>query len=430
MNTNDVLIKGGTVVDPSQGINDIRDILIRDGKIAAIDKNLDADGAEIFDASGKIVMPGLIDMHTHLREPGLEEAETIMSGCEAAAWGGFTAVCAMPNTNPPTDDAGRVRYILERARGARARVYPVGAITRGRLGEEIVEMSEMARAGAVGFSDDGVAVKDSAVMLNALRYAQMVKKPIIAHEEDLYLDSGGQMNESALSAELGLKGMPHVAEEVMIDRDLAIAEYTGTGIHVTHISTRGTVNIIREAKSRGIKVTCDVTPHHLSLTEDLVATFDTRYKMNPPLRTADDVEAIRGGLCDGTIDAIATDHAPHSLEYKEREFIYAPFGVTGLETALGVIHSELVSKNILAWEDVVEKMSCAPSRILGVEGGTLAVGCTGDITVYDPEASWTVVPSRMKSRSANTAFFDRELPGRAVATVVGGVVQRNELEKL
>jgi dihydroorotase len=430
MNTNDVLIKGGTVIDPSQGINNIRDILIRDGKIAAIGKNLDADGAEIFDASGKIVMPGLIDMHTHLREPGFEEAETIMSGCEAAAWGGFTAVCAMPNTNPPTDDAGRVRYILERAREARARVYPVGAITRGRLGEEIVEMSEMASAGAVGFSDDGVGVKDSAVMLNALRYAQMVEKPIIAHEEDLYLDSGGQMNESALSAELGLKGMPRVAEEVMIGRDLAIAEYTGTGIHVTHISTRGAVNIIRESKARGIQVTCDVTPHHLSLTEDLVATFDTRYKMNPPLRTDDDVEAIRGGLCDGTIDAIATDHAPHSLEYKEREFIYAPFGVTGLETALGVIHSELVRKNILTWEDVVEKMSCAPSRILGAEGGTLAVGCTGDVTVYDPEAPWTVVPARMKSRSANTAFFDRELPGRAVATVVGGVVQRNEIEKL
>ena len=427
MNGCDLLIKGGTVVDPSQGLNDVRDILIITGRIAALDTSLDADGAEVFDATGMIVIPGLIDMHTHLREPGFEDAETIMTGCEAAVQGGFTAVCAMPNTEPPTDDAGRVRYILERASGAKARVYPVGAITRGRRGMEIVEMSEMARAGAVGFSDDGCSVTNAAVMLNALRYAQMVGKPIIGHEEDADLDSGGQMNESSLSTELGLKGMPGIAEETLIMRDIAIAEYTDSRLHVTHISTKGSVHTIREAKSRGVRVTCDVTPHHLVLTEDLVATFDTRYKMNPPLRTSDDINALREGLRDGTIDVIATDHAPHSLENKEREFIYAPFGVTGLETALSVIHKELVLKGFLTWDDVVRKMSYAPSRILGVDGGTIAVGSIGDITLYHPEHSWTVIPSHMKSRSTNTAFPGWELPGCVVATVVGGKLYRIEV---
>jgi len=426
MNSKDLLIKGGKVVDPSQEINGIRDILIRDGRIAGLGKNFDASRADVFDASGMIVMPGLIDLHTHLREPGFEEAETILTGCEAAARGGFTAVCAMPNTKPPTDDAGRVRYILERARGAMARVYPVGAITLGRRGEEIVEMSEMARAGAVGFSDDGQSVANAAVMLNALRYAQMVERPIIGHEEDPDLDSCGQMNEGALAAELGLRGMPSIAEETLIMRDVAIAEHTGTGIHFTHISTKRTVNIIREAKSRGVQVTCDVTPHHLALTEDVVATYDTRYKINPPLRKRDDVDAILKGLVDGTVDAIATDHAPHSLENKECEFIYAAFGITGLETALGVIHKECVQKGILTWENVVEKMSRAPSEIIGVEGGTLAVGRIGDVTIYNPENSWIVNPSQMKSRSSNTAFFDWELPGSVAATVVGGVLYKNE----
>lgn len=426
MNMKDLLIKDGTVVDPSIGIEDRRDILICSGRIAKVGKKLTARGAETFDASGMIVMPGLVDMHTHLREPGFEDAETIMSGCEAAAWGGFTAVCAMPNTEPPTDDAGRVRFLLEQAHGARARVYPVGAITRGRRGEEIVEMGEMAHTGAVGFSDDGVSVAHSGVMFNALRYAKMVGRPIIAHEEDPYLDSGGQMNEGALSAELGLRGMPAIAEEILVMRDVMIAEYTKTSLHVTHISTKGTVKIIREAKSRGVHVTCDVTPHHLALTENCVATFDTRYKMNPPLRTANDVEALREGLRDGTIDAIATDHAPHSLEYKEREFIYASFGVTGLETALGVIHKELVTKGILTWEDVVKKMSFAPASILGINGGTLTEGSIGDITIYNPENPWTVDPVLMKSRSTNTAFFGWELPGRAAATVVGGVLYKNE----
>ncbi len=360
MKMKNLLIKNGTVVDPAQNINGLRDILIKDGRIAALDTDLDARTAEVIDATGMIVMPGLIDMHTHLREPGFEEAETIITGCEAAARGGFTAVCAMPNTDPPTDDAGRVRYILERAQMAKARVYPIGTITRGRECEQIVEMSDMAHAGAIGFSDDGASVRNASVMLNALRYAQMVKRPIIGHEEDPDLDMGGQMNEGALSTELGLKGMPRIAEETLIIRDVYITEYTDTVMHVTHISTRGSVNIIREAKSRGVRVTCDVTPHHLVLTEDSLVMFDTRYKMNPPLRTADDIEALREGLCDGTIDAIATDHAPHSPEDKEKEFIYAAFGVTGLETALGVIHRELVTKGILTWDDIVRKMSLMP----------------------------------------------------------------------
>ena len=425
MNQKDLLIKGGKVIDPSQGIDSWRDVLISKGRIKALGKNLKADKAEVFDASGMLVMPGLVDMHTHLREPGFEEAETILSGCEAAARGGFTAVCAMPNTKPPTDDSGRVRYILERANGARARVYPVGAITRGRCGKELVEMQDMVQAGAVAFSDDGVSVENATVMLNAMRYADMLCKPIIAHEEDANLDRDGQMNESALSAELGLQGMPGIAEETLVQRDIAIAEYTGTGIHITHISTHGTVSIIREAKKRGIKVTCDVTPHHLTLTEDCVATFDTRFKMNPPLRSKDDIEAIRAGLIDGTIDAIATDHAPHYIEHKELEFIYAAFGVTGLETALGVIHRELVEKELLTWSDVVIKMSHAPAWILSVEGGTLKEGALGDVTIYNPDAPWKVDPHNMKSKSSNTAFFDWELPGQTLATVVGGVLHSN-----
>jgi len=428
MSPKDLLIKGGRVIDPSGGIDDKRDILIKKGRIAALGEKLERDRAKVFDASGMIVMPGLIDMHAHLREPGDEEAETIVSGCDAAAWGGFTAVCAMPNTEPPTDDAGRVKYILERADGAKARVYPVGAITRGRRGKEIVEMQEMVQAGAVGFSDDGVSVANASVMFNALRYAHMVGKPIIAHEEDANLDNGGHMNESALSAELGLKGMPGIAEETLIMRDIAIAEYTGAVLHVTHISTRRSVALIRDAKERDVRVSCDVTPHHLALTEDMVSTFDTRYKMNPPLRSKDDVEAIRDGLADGTIDTIATDHAPHYIEKKELEFIYAAFGVTGLETALGVVHLELINRGILTWNDVVKKMSLAPSRILGVEGGTLQVGAVGDVTIYNPDAPWKVDPHRMRSKSGNTAFFNRELPGQVAATVVGGVLHINDME--
>jgi len=418
----ELLIRGGTVVDPSQGIHDRRDILVRNGRIAAIGNDLDAGGVAVLDATGALVMPGLIDLHTHLREPGGEDSETVASGCDAAAFGGFTAVCAMPNTDPPTDDAGRVGYLLERASGAKARVYPVGAITRGRKGEELAEMHDMVQAGAVGFSDDGVSVADASVMFNALRYAGMVGKPVIAHEEDASLDEGGQMNDGALSVELGLGGMPPIAEEIMVMRDIAIAEYTGTGIHITHISTKGTVELIRRAKERGVRVTCDVTPHHLALTEDLVATYDTRYKMNPPLRSAGDVEALREGLREGVIDVIATDHAPHSLEYKECEFIHARFGVTGLETAVGVVQKTLVEPGYLTWDSVVDKLSAAPAAILGVPGGTLAVGGIADVTVYNPGKTWKVDPHRMRSKSANTCFFDWELPGGTVATVVGGVL--------
>jgi dihydroorotase len=426
MSKKDLVIKGGYVIDPAQEIDGILDIRIRNGRIESLDSNLITSGAEVFDASGMLVMPGLIDMHTHLREPGEEESETIMSGSEAASAGGFTAVCAMPNTIPPTDDAGRVRFILEQAKGAKARVYPVGAITRSREGKELVEMHDMAREGAVAFSDDGSGVANAMIMLNALRYAAMVRKPIIAHEEDVDLSKDGQMNESALSAEFGLKGISRLAEDIPIMRDVAIAEYTGTRLHVTHVSTRGAVEIIRAAKARGVKISCDATPHHLTLTEELVATFDTRYKMKPPLREADDVEALRVGLRDGTIDAIVTDHAPHALETKELEFIDAEFGVTGLETALGVIHRELVLPGILSWQDVVRKMSLEPSIILGIEGGTLLVGGIGDVTIYDPESPWTVDPHRMKSKSLNTPFFNWELPGRIAATVVSGTIHSNK----
>lgn len=422
----EILIKGGRLIDPSRDIDDVLDVLISDGKIKSVEKNISASVAKVIDASGKIVMPGLIDMHVHLREPGAEEAETIESGCNAAAAGGFTAVCAMPNTDPAADDAGRVRYIIDRAKGAKAKVYPIGAITHGRAGNEIVEMKDMALAGAVAFSDDGVSVANAYIMRNALLYAGMVGKPVIAHEEDRDLDCDGQMNEGVLSAELGLKGMPGIAEELMITRDIEIAKYTKTAIHITHISTRGSVEIIRKAKASGIKVTCDVTPHHIALSEELVATFDTRYKMNPPLRTKDDIEAIIEGLKDGTIDVIATDHAPHYPENKEVEFIYSAFGVTGLETALGVVQRELVDKGVLTFSDVVRKMSLTPAEILGISGGNLKPGSPADITVYDSVFTWKVEPSSMKSKSKNTAFFDWELPGKVYATFVDGVMHLNE----
>lgn len=426
MSDKQLLIKGGTVVDPSQKLDAKRDILIRDGIVASIDKTIPTRGTEVFDAAGMLVMPGLIDMHTHLREPGFEDAETIASGCAAAAAGGFTAVCPMPNTNPPTDDAGCVRYIQKLAAAVPVRVYPVGAITRERKGELIVEMARMAEAGAVAFSDDGVSVYDALVMFNALRYAAMVGKPIILHEEEPSLARNGQMNDGALSTELGLRGIPSITEEIMVARDISLAEYTRTPIHVTHISTKGTVALIRAAKARGVKVTCDVTPHHLTLTEELVASYDTRYKMNPPLRRKEDVEALREALRDGTIDAIATDHAPHSLEFKEREFIYAPFGVTGLETALAVMHRELVATGVLGWTDVVTKLSAAPAAILGVPGGNLAEGTPADITVYDPGACWKVEPEKMKSRSVNTPYIGWELPGRTAAVVVDGILHRQD----
>ncbi|MDP2982454.1 MAG: dihydroorotase [Candidatus Latescibacter sp.] len=426
MNPKDLLIQGGRVIDPAQNIDDVMDILLSCGRVAALGKELFRRNAETFDAHGLIVMPGLIDLHTHLREPGAEEAETIASGCAAALWGGFTAVCPMPNTEPPADDSGRIHFILERARGCATRVYPVGAITRGRRGEELAEMGDMARAGAVAFSDDGNSVANAQIMVNALRYARMVGKPLILHEEDRTLCLEGQMNESALSEQLGLKGMPRTAEDIMVMRDIALAEYTGAPLHITHISTRGAVEIIRAAKARHVKVTCDVTPHHLTLTEDLVASFDTRYKINPPLRTRDDIAALRTGLAEGVIDAIATDHAPHYPENKEVEFTYAAFGVTGLETALAVIDRELVRPGFLTWGDVARKMSFSPSRILGVEGGSLEVGAIADVTLYNPEAPWKVDPKHMKSRSSNTAFFDWELPGRAAAIVVGGALHKNQ----
>lgn len=425
MSNKALLIKGGRIIDPAQNIDKICDIRIENGTVTERGENLDSANTEIIDASGMLVMPGLIDMHTHLREPGYEESETIISGCEAAAAGGFTAVCPMPNTKPATDDAGRIRYILDAAANAKARVYPVGAMTRGRKGVELTEMGDMAKEGAVAFSDDGSGITDTRIMLNVLRYASMLGKPIIAHEEDMFLADGGHMNESVLSADLGLKGIPRLAEDLPIMRDIALAEYTGTSLHVTHISTRGAVEVIRAAKSRGVKVTCDVTPHHLTQTEDLVATFDTRYKMNPPLREADDMLALREGLTDSTIDAIATDHAPHSPEIKEVEFIYSTFGVTGLETALSVLHRELVDTGIINWNCIVEKLSQKPAELLDVPGGTLAVGSIGDVTIYNPDSKWTVDPLKMKSKSINTSYFDWELPGRVVATVVGGTVHYN-----
>lgn len=423
MMANNCIIRNGRVIDPSQGIDGVSDVAVRDGRIEKIGTSLPFDGDEVFDAGGMLVMPGFIDLHTHLREPGGEEAETIASGCEAAMWGGYTAVCPMPNTDPVTDDAGRIKFVIDRAATAPVRVHPIGAITRGRKGEELAEMSEMAEAGAAGFSDDGCSVMNAGIMANALKYAAMVGKPLILHEEDPDLDRDGQMNEGPLSAVLGLKGMPAVAEEIVVMRDIALAEYLGVGLHITHISSAGTVDIIRRAKARGVRVTCDVTPHHLTLTEERVASFDTRFKMNPPLRSEADMQALRQGLRDGAIDAVATDHAPHYPENKEVEFIYAAFGVTGLETAVAVVDRELVRTGALSWNDAVRVFSQAPARILGITGGTLAPGSPADITIYNPDSPWTVDPEKMRSKSMNTPYFGWEMPGRAAAIVVGGLLR-------
>lgn len=425
MTSRDIIIKGGRVIDPAHDHDGAADIRISGGTVAEVGTDLDTDGGQVVDAAGKLVMPGLIDMHVHLREPGFEESETIMTGCDAAAAGGFTAVCCMPNTNPAIDDAAHVQFIRNRAEGARARVYPIGAITRGRKGAEITEMADMARAGAVAFSDDGSGIESSRIMLNALRYAAMVGRPLLLHEEDEAFSPNAHMNESALSARLGLGGLPRVAEEIPTMRDIALAEYVGAPIHITHISTRVSVELVRAAKARGQKVTCDVTPHHLTLTEELVATFDTRYKMKPPLRTADDIAALVEGLKDGTIDAIATDHAPHAPEIKDVEFTEAANGVTGLETALGVMHREFVAKDVLSWTDVIRLMSMNPAAILGVDGGGITPGSPADITIYDPANPWVVDPAAMKSKSGNSAYFDWELPGTVVMTMVGGVVYEN-----
>jgi dihydroorotase len=424
-----LLIRGGRIVDPSQSLDATGDVLIRDGRVLAIGaaavSESDAAGAdEVIDAEGMIITPGLVDMHVHLREPGREEDETIETGAAAAIAGGFTSVACIPNTEPPIDTQGAVEFIHQKAARADAcNVFVVACVSRDRAGKELAEIGQLVEAGAVAFTDDGSPVYDAELMRRAFEYCRMFDKPILAHEEVLELSHGGVMHEGLVSLALGLPGMPAAAEEVMIGRDIALAEVTGGRLHVMHLSTAGGVALVRRAKAQGIAVTAEATPHHFTLTDECLRQFDSNYKMSPPLRTAADVEAILDGLVDGTIDCIATDHAPHAIEKKMLELDRAPFGILGLETAVGLSITRLIVPGRLDWPRLVDAMSTLPSRILGIDRGTLAVGAVGDVTIIDPNLTWEVDASTFRSKSVNSPFHGWQLTGRAVATIVGGRVK-------
>jgi dihydroorotase len=421
---NPILIRGGRVIDPSRGTDGLADVLLEDGRISAVGRGVMADeGATIIEAAGKVVAPGLIDLHVHLREPGQEDLETVSTGAMAAAAGGFTAVCAMPNTDPVTDNQAAVGFIVSQAqRAGKARVYPIGAVTLGQRGEQLAEFGELVGAGAVAVSDDGKPVATSHMMRTALEYARTFGIPVADHCEDMSLAHGGAMHEGLVSTRLGLQGIPAAAEEIMVARDIILAELTGGHVHLCHMSSRGSVELIRRGKERGIRVTAEATPHHFSLTHERCENYDTNAKMNPPLRESADMEAIRRGLKDGTIDVIASDHAPHHYDAKEREFDLAPNGIIGLETALGVAIRDLVETGVLSLPELVDRMSTRAARIFNLPGGTLAVGAPADVVVFDPAERWVVRPEAFYSKSRNTPYGGATLVGRAHQTIVRGRV--------
>ena len=417
-----LLIKNGTVIDPAQSIKAPRDVLIRDGQVEAIGEALDADDAEIFDATGCLVAPGFIDLHVHFREPGFEYKETIESGARAAVAGGFTAVCCMPNTKPVNDNASVTSFIVERARTALARVYPIGAITQGSKGEQLAEIGEMKRAGIVAISDDGRPVCDAGLMRRAMEYASDFDLTVVDHCEDCCLAPGWMMHEGEYSALLGLKGLSGAAEDLQVSRDIQLAEITGARVHIAHISTARSVDFVRQAKARGLRVTCEATPHHFTLTDAEVYRrhYDTNTKMAPPLRSQSDLEAVIEGLRDGTIDAIATDHAPHHANEKMLEFDKAPNGIIGLETAVGLTLDQLVHTGVISPGRMVELLSVNPARIFDLPGGTLKPGAAADVTIFAPQRVTKVDVHKSCSKSRNTPFDGRELKGAPVATIVAG----------
>ncbi len=423
----DLAIVGGRVIDPESKTDRIADIFIRDGVIKRIEKPKSKLGAkETIDAKEMIVVPGLIDMHTHLREPGREDEETIYTGSCAAVAGGFTSVCCMPNTHPPIDNQETVKFVYEKAKQAKCKVYPIGCITKNQMGEELTEIYDLVQAGVVAISDDGKPVSDPQVMRNALEYCRMFDLPVISHCEDLNLSGSGVMHEGFVSTSLGMSGIPSVAEEIMVARDIKLAEFTKAHLHIAHVSTEGSVELIRQAKKRGIKVTCEATPHHFSLTHEIIRTFDTNAKVNPPLRSKKDVEAIKKGLADGTIDCIATDHAPHSIEEKDVEFDFAPCGMVGLETALGLVVTELIEKKILSWSQAIAKLTINPAKILNLNGGRIKKNFPADITIIHPKTLWVVDPTKFQSKSKNSPFGKKRLRGKVFCTIVGGEVRSRE----
>ena len=427
--TDTLFIEGGRVIDPASGTDGVRTVVIRDGVIVEVAERVERPrDARALDARGRWVTPGFVDLHVHLREPGQEYKETVETGARAAVAGGFTTVCAMPNTKPPNDSASVTELVLARAAQAGlARVLPVGCVSRNQAGEELAEYGELAAAGCVALSDDGKPVASSALMRRALEYARAFGLPVAVHEEDPLLAGKGVMHEGAVSTRLGLKGVPAAAEEVMVVRDLALLELTGGRLHLQHVSTRGSVRALREAKRRGLSVTAEVTPHHLALSDEDVASsgYSTDFKMNPPLRSAEDVQAVREGLADGTLDAIATDHAPHTLVEKDLEFDAALNGIIGLETAFPVC-LDLVRKGALAERRLVEALTAGPARAFGLAAGTLARGAAADVAVLDPAAEWLVDPARLHSKSKNTPWKGRRLAGRCLYTVVAGRIVHAE----
>jgi dihydroorotase len=416
-----LLLRNARLVDPSAALDGRRDLVVEDGRVVEIGERLSAAGATTLDLDGLVVCPGFIDMHVHLREPGQEWKETIASGTRAAAIGGFTGVACMPNTEPPIDSRSVVEFVLAQARQHGAvPVYPIGCVSKGQKGEQLAEMGDMALAGARGFSDDGKPVASAGLMRRALEYAQIFDLPVIDHCEEPSLVAGGVVHEGEVSTRLGLKGWPGVAEDVMVQRDILLAEYTGGAVHIAHMSTGRSAELVRRAKAAGIRVTCEVTPHHLVLTEDAVLDYDTDAKMNPPLRATSDREALLKALADGTVDAIATDHAPHHTDEKCVEFSRAPFGIVGLETAVSIGLDRLVHAGVIDLSRLVELMSCGPARVLRLAKGSLRPGSDADVTVLDLDRAVTVAPQTFASKSANTPFGGWSLRGGPVMTIVGG----------
>jgi dihydroorotase len=417
-----LLITNGRVIDPSQELDAKLDVLIEDGVVTRVDRKIKSN-VKVIDAAGLVVAPGFIDLHTHLREPGHEHKETIRTGTLAAVAGGFTAVCAMANTVPPNDERAVTEMIIaEAARHGASRVYPIGAVSKGLKGEALAELADLHTAGCVAVSDDGKPVFNAQLMRRALEYCSMLGIPVVAHEEDPNLSDGGVMHEGYVSTLLGMGGIPAASEETLVARDVILARATGAQLHIAHLSTAGAIEAIRAARASGVRVTCEVTPHHIALTDETVQSFSTNLKMNPPLRSAEHREAVIAAIADGTVDAIATDHAPHHFDEKNVEFDLAPFGVIGLETAFGVSYTHLVARGVIDLARLIELLSSGPARVFALDGGTLAAGALGDVTIVDPEAKWEV-PKAFVSMSSNSPFIGMRLQGRPVATIVGGVIK-------